>query len=58
MTDTRKPKKTVANHPSEKRRALLTRMAVDDRQVDLAGIRNRVDRNRGGAPDGSPARAR
>ena len=38
MTDTRKPKKTVTNQPSQKRRALLTRMAVDDRQVSLAGI--------------------
>ncbi len=38
MTDTQKPKKTVTNQPSEKRRALLTRMALDDRQVDLAGI--------------------
>lgn len=38
MTDTQKPKKTVASQPSESRHALLTRMAVDDRQVDLAGI--------------------
>jgi len=38
VSDTKKPEKTVTNGPSKKRRVLLTRMAVDDRQVSLAGI--------------------
>lgn len=50
MTDIRKTQESVTNKPSEKRSALLSRMAVTDREVTLAGIPTSVIETGEGRP--------